>query len=297
TQILNALIVFANLLVTFTKASASAARINEVFDVTSSMQEGSGATMDESAPAIEMNDVSFAYAQNGDPFLKNVNLTVQKGDSVGILGGTGSGKTTLVSLMSRLYDATSGEVKIYGENVKNYTNAQLRQIFGVAPQKAVLFEGSVKDNLLWANENATDEDIENALETSQSAEFVNALKEGLDTQISQGGKNLSGGQRQRLTIARALVSNPDILILDDSSSALDFATDAKLRKALSHLRLEKGLTTVVVSQRATSIKYCDVIVVLDEGKIVGIGTHDELIKSCDVYKEICFSQNKGEENK
>ena len=253
--------------------------------------------MDESAPAIEMNDVSFAYAQNGEPFLKNVNLTVQKGDSVGILGGTGSGKTTLVSLMSRLYDATSGEVKIYGENVKDYTGAQLRQIFGVAPQKAVLFEGSVKDNLLWANENATDEDIKNALETSQSAEFVNALKEGLNTRISQGGKNLSGGQRQRLTIARALVSNPDILILDDSSSALDFATDAKLRKALSHLRLEKGLTTVVVSQRATSIKYCDVIVVLDEGKIVRIGTHDELIKSCDVYKEICLSQNKGEENK
>ena len=297
TQILNALIVFANLLVTFTKASASAARINEVFEVSSSMQEGSGAIKDETAPAIEMQNVSFGYGDNCEPFLKNVNLTIQKGDSVGILGGTGSGKTTLVSLMSRLYDATDGEGKIYGENVKNYTNKQLREIFGVAPQKAVLFEGSVKDNLLWANENATDDDIKNALETSQSAEFVNTLKDGLDTQIAQGGKNLSGGQRQRLTIARALVSNPDILLLDDSSSALDFATDAKLRKALAHLRLEKGLTTVVVSQRATSIKYCDLIVVLDEGNVVGLGTHDELIKSCDVYREICLSQIKEDEAK
>ncbi len=297
TQILNALIVFANLLVIFTKASASAARINEVFEVSSSMQEGEGAIKDETAPAIEMTNVSFAYGKNCEPFLKNVNLTVQKGESVGVLGGTGSGKTTLVSLMSRLYDATNGEVKVFGENVKNYTNAQLRQMFGVAPQKAVLFEGSVKDNLLWANENATDNDLKNALEISQSAEFVNAMNDGLDTHVAQGGKTLSGGQRQRLTIARALVSNPDILILDDSSSALDFATDAKLRKALAHLRLEKGLTTIVVSQRATSIKYCDLIVVLDEGKIVGLGSHDELFKSCDVYKEICLSQNKGEENK
>ncbi len=297
TQILNALIVFANLLVIFTKASASAARINEVFEVSSSMQEGEGAIKDETAPAIEMTNVSFAYGKNCEPFLKNVNLTVPKGESVGVLGGTGSGKTTLVSLMSRLYDATNGEVKVFGENVKNYTNAQLRQMFGVAPQKAVLFEGSVKDNLLWANEKATDNDLKNALEISQSAEFVNAMKDGLDTHVAQGGKNLSGGQRQRLTIARALVCNPDILILDDSSSALDFATDAKLRKALAHLRLEKGLTTIVVSQRATSIKYCDLIVVLDEGKIVGLGSHDELFKSCDIYKEICLSQHKGEENK
>ena len=297
TQILNALIVFANLLVTFTKASASAAPLHEVFEVSSSMSEGSGALKDETAPAIEMKNVSFGYGDNSEPFLKNVNLTVQKGDSVGILGGTGSGKTTLVSLMSRLYDATEGEVLVYGENVKNYTNIQLREIFGVAPQKAVLFEGSIKDNLLWANQNATDEQLQNALEVSQSAEFVNALKDGLQTQIAQGGKNLSGGQRQRLTVARALVSNPDILILDDSSSALDFATDAKLRKALCHLRLEKGLTTVVVSQRATSIKYCDLIVVMDEGKIVGLGTHDQLIKSCDVYKEICLSQNKEDESK
>lgn len=297
TQILNALIVFANLLVTFTKASASAARINEVFAVTSSMKEGDGATCDYSAPAIEMKDVSFTYASSPSPSLENVNLVVEKGASVGILGGTGSGKTTLVSLMSRLYDATQGEVKVFGENVKNYTNSQLYTTFGVVPQKAVLFEGTVRDNLKWGKADATDEEINEALRISQSAEFVNAMKDGLDTLVSQGGKNLSGGQRQRLTIARALVASPQILVLDDSSSALDFATDAKLRKALGELRERKGLTTVTVSQRATSIKYCDLIVVLDDGKIVGLGKHDDLLASCDVYREICLSQNKEDETK
>lgn len=294
TQILNALIVFANLIVTFTKASASAQRINEVFEVSASMQEGSGATADYSAPAIEFKNVSFTYPQSPSPSIENANLEILKGDSVGILGGTGSGKTTLVSLMTRLYDTTEGEVLVFGENVKNYTNTQLHSIFGVAPQKAVLFEGSIKDNLLWAKQDATDEQIQKALEISQSAEFVSAMKDGTSSYVAQGGKNLSGGQRQRLTIARALVASPDILVLDDSSSALDFATDAKLRKALSHAQLENGLTTVVVSQRANSIKHCDIIIVLDEGKIVGLGTHDELVKSCDVYKEIYLSQNKEE---
>lgn len=297
TQILNALVVFANLLVTFTKASASAARINEVFEVTTSMQEGSGATPDPQAPAIELKDVTFTYQGSPAPALSNVNVIVEKGASVGILGGTGSGKTTLVSLMTRLYDASEGEVKVFGENVKNYTNAQLYSLFGVAPQKAVLFEGTVRENLKCGKANATDEEINRALKISQSAEFVYSMKDGLDTMISQGGKNLSGGQRQRLTIARALVACPDILVLDDSSSALDFATDAKLRKALGSMRLEDGLTTVTVSQRATSIKYCDLIIVLDDGKIVGQGTHDELIKSCDVYREICLSQVKGDEEK
>ena len=297
TQILNALVVFANLLVTVTKASASASRINEVFAVTSSMQEGSGAIADPQAPAIELDNVTFTYQGSPAPALENVNVTIEKGASVGIVGGTGSGKTTLVSLMTRLYDATSGEVKVFGENVKNYTNSQLYSLFGVAPQKAVLFEGTVRDNLKWGKENATDEEIDRALKISQSAEFVYSMKDGLDTMISQGGKNLSGGQRQRLTIARALVACPDILVLDDSSSALDFATDAKLRKALASMRLEDGLTTVTVSQRATSIKYCDLIIVLDDGKIVGQGTHDELIKSCDVYREICLSQVKGDEEK
>ncbi len=297
TQILNALIVFANLLVTFTKASASAARINEVFAVTSSMKEGEGATPDTDAPAIELNGVSFTYASSPSPSLENVNVTVQRGQSVGILGGTGSGKTTLVSLMTRLYDATEGEVKVFGENVKNYTNAQLYSLFGVAPQKAVLFEGTVRENLQWGKADATDEEIDKALQISQSAEFVYAKKDGLDEYIAQGGKNLSGGQRQRLTIARALVSSPEILVLDDSSSALDFATDARLRKALGELREERGLTTVTVSQRATSLKYCDVIIVLDDGKVVGLGTHDELIDTCPVYREICLSQNKEDEIK
>lgn len=297
TQILNALIVFANLLVTFTKASASAARINEVFAVTSSMQEGEGAAPDMNAPAIELTDVSFTYASSPSPSLENVNVTVQRGQSVGILGGTGSGKTTLVSLMTRLYDATQGKVKVFGEDVKNYTNAQLYSLFGVAPQKAVLFEGTVRENMQWGKADATDEEIDEALQISQSAEFVYAKKDGLDEYIAQGGKNLSGGQRQRLTIARALVSSPEILVLDDSSSALDFATDARLRKALGELREEKGLTTVTVSQRATSLKYCDVIIVLDDGKVVGLGTHDELIDSCPVYREICLSQNKEDEIK
>ena len=181
--------------------------------------------------------------------------------------------------------------------MKNYNNAELASIFGVVPQKAVLFAGSVRDNMRWGKEDATDEEIRKALEVSQSAEFVDTLPGGLDFLIAQGGKNLSGGQRQRLTIARALVSNPDIVILDDSSSALDFATDAKLRKALGAMSRDEGLTTVTVSQRATSIKHCDLIVVLDDGKIVGMGKHEDLIDTCDVYREICLSQNKEEELK
>lgn len=297
TQILNALIVFANLLITFTKASASASRINEVFAVSSSLKEGEGASIDENAPAIKLSNVSFTYQASTSPSLENVNVTVERGENVGILGGTGSGKTTLVSLITRLYDATQGEVEIFGSNVKNYTNAQLYSLFGVAPQKAVLFEGSVRDNLKWGKEDATDEEIYKALETSQSAEFVNQMKGGLDAMISQGGKNLSGGQRQRLTIARALVASPEILVLDDSSSALDFATDARLRKALSALREERALTTITVSQRATSIKNCDLIIVLDNGKIVGQGTHESLMQNCEVYREICLSQNKEDELK
>ena len=295
TQILTAMIEFANLLVKFTKASASAARINEVFDVTTSMEEGSGASPDLDANAIELNDVTFTYSGSSAPSLSDVNLKIEKGMSVGILGGTGSGKTTLVSLITRLYDVNVGEVKIFGHNVKDYSSDELYSLFGVAPQKAVLFEGTVRDNIRWGKEDATDEEIEKALVVSQSKEFVDNLKDGLDTMINQGGKNLSGGQRQRLTIARALVSNPKILILDDSSSALDFATDAKLRKALNELKKSEKLTSVTVSQRATSIKYSDLIIVMDDGKIVGLGTHDDLISSCDVYREICLSQNKGDD--
>lgn len=292
TQILNAMVVFANLLITFTKASASAARINEVFAVTTSMKEGAGATPDFNQPAVKMENVSFRYASSSVDSLEHITLTALKGQSVGVLGGTGSGKTTLVSLISRLYDATEGYVSIFGNDVKDYNNAELRKIFGVVPQKAVLFNGTVRENMLWGDQNASDEDILSALETAQAKDFVLEKKGGLDFVVEQDGKNLSGGQRQRLTIARALVAKPEILILDDSSSALDFATDAKLRKALGVLREERGLTTVTVSQRATSVMHCDIIVVLDDGKIVGTGTHDELMESSEVYREIFRSQNK-----
>ena len=296
-QILNALVVFANLLVIFTKASASAARINEVFDVKSSMTEGKGAVPRENEPAIEFKDVTFYYANSPSPSLNNINLTVTKGASIGVLGGTGSGKSTLVSLIPRLYDVTEGEVRVFGVNVKEYSGAQIGSIISMAPQKAVLFSGTVRDNMLWGKADATDEEIQNALTVSQSAEFVNAFPEKLDKQILQGGKNLSGGQRQKLTVARALVSNPEILILDDSSSALDFATDAKLRKALSSMREKTGLTTVTVSQRATTVRHCDLIVVMDEGRIAGVGTHEQLFETCEVYREICSSQNKEESEK
>lgn len=295
TQILNAMVVFANLLVTFTKASASAARINEVFAVESSMKEGAGATADLSAPAAEIKDVSFSYAGTASHSIESANLTVRAGQSVGILGGTGSGKSTLVNLLTRAYDPQEGVIEIFGNDVRNYTNAELSELFGVVPQKAVLFYGTLRDNMRWGNENASDEDIYDALSVAQAKEFVDAVPEGIDKFVEQDGKNFSGGQRQRLTIARALVKKPKILILDDSSSALDFATDAKLRKALNFLREKKGLTTFSVSQRASSIKNCDIIVVLDDGKIVGNGTHEELIKSCPVYREICLSQNKEEE--
>ncbi len=292
TQILNAMVVFANLLIIFTKASASAARINEVFAVKSTMKNGVGATPDYSMPAIETSNVSFRYESASVNSLKNVDLTVAKGQSVGVLGGTGSGKTTLINVITRLYDATDGEVKVFGNDVKDYDFTTIRKIFGVVPQKAVLFKGTVRENMLWGNENVSDDDIRFAIEVAQVKDFID--EKGLDYVIEQDGKNLSGGQRQRLTIARAVVENPDVLILDDSSSALDFATDAKLRKALAALRQERYLTTVTVSQRATSVMHCDIIVVLDEGKIVGKGKHDELYRECEVYKEIYDSQNKEE---
>ena len=268
------------------------ALVNEVFAVTTFMKEGAGATPDVNQPAVKMENVSFRYASSSVDSLEHITLTALKGQSVGVLGGTGSGKTTLVSLISRLYDATEGYVSIFGNDVKDYNNAELRKIFGVVPQKAVLFNGTVRENMLWGDQNASDEDILSALETAQAKDFVLEKKGGLDFIIEQDGKNLSGGQRQRLTIARALVARPEILILDDSSSALDFATDAKLRKALGVLREERGLTTVTVSQRATSVMHCDIIVVLDDGKIVGTGTHDELMESSEVYREIFRSQNK-----
>ena len=297
TQILNAMVVFANLLVIFTKASASAARINEVFDTKPSIEEGKGAVPDYDAPAVELINVTFSYTESGNPALENANLTLNKGESLGILGGTGSGKTTLINLITGLYRVKTGKVKVFGNDIKDYTFEELYSFFGVAPQKCVLFSGTVRDNMKWGNEAATDEEINLAIERAQAKEFVEAKKEGLNYMIAQEGKNLSGGQRQRLTIARALVKNPKILILDDSSSALDFATDAKLRKSLGKMREEENLTTITVSQRVTGLKYCDEIIVLEDGKTVGKGKHDELMSSCETYREIFMSQNKGEETK
>lgn len=288
TQISLALVVVANLVVLFTKAAASSARINEVFETEPSVTDGSGAAVSAKAPVIEFKDVSFSYSEGGDNALENISFTVSRGETVGIIGGTGSGKSTLVSLIPRFYDAEKGSVLINGADVKSYGLKELRQRIGFVPQKAMLFSGTIAENLRWGNENASDGQIQKAAETAQAKEFIDKLPEGLDTYINQGGRNLSGGQKQRLTIARALTGSPEILILDDSASALDFATDAALRKAIA--RDTQNMTVLIVSQRATSIRHADKIIVLDDGEAAGIGTHTELLESCPVYREIVMSQ-------
>ncbi|MDB2122766.1 MULTISPECIES: ABC transporter ATP-binding protein [Clostridium] len=297
TQILLTLIVVANLVIIFTKASASATRVNEVLDTKSSIKEASSSTKvqatNNSSKIIEFKNVSFSYNNSKQYSLENISLSINKGETIGIIGGTGAGKSTLVNLIPRLYESTEGEIFINGENIKNYSIKDLRNLFGIVPQKAVLFTGSLRENMKWANKNASDEEILMALDIAQCSDFVSNLKDGLDTSVLQGGKNFSGGQKQRLTIARALVGSPKIIILDDSSSALDFATDLKLRQALNiHA---KEITTIIVSQRASSIKNSDKIVVLDDGKLAGIGTHEELLENSEVYKEICLSQLTREE--
>ena len=297
TQILLTLIVVANLVIIFTKASASATRVNEVLDTKSSIKEASSSTKvqdtNNSSKIIEFKNVSFSYNNSKQYSLDNISLSINKGETIGIIGGTGSGKSTLVNLMPRFYESTEGKIFINGENIKNYSIKDLRNLFGIVPQKAVLFTGSLRENMKWANKNASDEEILMALDIAQCSDFVSNLKDGLDTAVLQGGKNFSGGQKQRLTIARALVGSPKIIILDDSSSALDFATDLKLRQALNiHA---KEITTIIVSQRASSIKNSDKIVVLDDGKLAGIGTHEELLENSEVYKEICLSQLTREE--
>ena len=291
TQISLALVVVANLVVLFTKAAACSARINEVFDTAPSIVDGEGANARQNVPKIEFKNLSFSYSENGDNALENISFSVNAGETVGVIGGTGSGKSTLVNLIPRFYDAEQGEVLIDGENVKNYKLDDLRKKVGVVPQKAVLFSGTIADNLRWGNENATLDDMEKAVSIAQAKEFIDKLPEGFDTEIAQGGRNLSGGQKQRLTIARALTGSPEILILDDSASALDFATDAALRKAIA--QNTTNMTVIIVSQRATSIRYADKIIVLDDGEAVGIGTHDKLMESCDVYREIVLSQEKS----
>lgn len=292
-QILLALVALANLIITFTKALASAERINEVFALQSSIQRGTEEEGGSSEMQIELENVSMLYHGDKEAVLEDITLSVKKGETVGIIGGTGSGKTTLINLLPRFYDVTSGNVRIDGKNVKEYDLDILREKFGIVPQKAVLFHGTIRDNMLLGNENASDEEIWEALRIAQADSVVKEKEKELDTVIQEGGKNLSGGQKQRLTIARALVRKPEILILDDSTSALDFATDAKLRRAIAENT--NAMTVCIVSQRVMSMMKADKIFVLDKGKLVGSGTHGELLKTCEVYKEICSSQLSKEE--
>ena len=289
-QILLALLAVALLVTNITKMYACAGRINEVFDVTTTVSDdgNTNVTADPAAPAVEFRDVRFAYAGSGENTLEGITFTARKGETIGIIGGTGSGKSSVINLIPRFYDTSSGSVLVDGADVKSYPFAQLRSKIGIVPQKAVLFKGSVRDNMRFRDENATDDDIWQALEIAQAKEFVEQKQGGLDFEILQQGKNLSGGQRQRLTIARALVGRPEILILDDSASALDLVTDAALRKAIAEKT--QGMTVFIVSQRISSIRNADKIIVLEDGKTAGIGTHAELFRSCDVYKEICLSQ-------
>ena len=289
-QILLALLAVALLVTNITKMYACAGRINEVFDVhTSVSDEGSSPVSEKSgSPRVEFRNVSFRYSGSGEDTLEDISFTAQKGETVGIIGGTGSGKTSVINLIPRFYDVSQGSVLVDGTDVKSYPFSQLRHKMGIVPQKAVLFKGSVRDNMRWRDENATDEDIWQALEIAQAKDFVEQKQGQLDFEILQQGKNLSGGQRQRLTIARALVGKPEILILDDSASALDLVTDAALRRAIAEKT--QGMTVFIVSQRISSIRSADKIIVLEDGRIAGIGTHSELYKSCGVYKEICLSQ-------
>lgn len=292
TQISLALVVVANLVTIFTKAAASAARINEIFDMQSSIVGAeSSPEQDPNAPAIEFNNVCFSYV-GGENSLDDISFTLKRGETLGVIGGTGSGKTTLVNLLCRFYDCGNGLVKINGANVKDYPTDELRRLIGIVPQKAELLSGTLRENMTLGRSDITDEQIYKALEVAQAKEFTDNLDGGLDAKILQGGKNFSGGQKQRLTIARAIAQDPEIVILDDSSSALDYATDAKLRHAIKEL---SGVTAVIVSQRANSIMHADKIIVLDDGRAVGIGTHAELLKSCEVYHEICATQYTEEE--
>lgn len=294
-QILLALIVLANLVITVTRAWASAIRVNEVFAEKSSMSAPDRGVMEqeEVREAVVFDQVVFSYANAQAPSLSDISFRALKGQTIGIIGGTGSGKSTLVNLIPRFYDAVEGKVLINGVPVQEYSFHGLRGKIGIVPQKSVLFNGTIGENMRWGKADATDEEIWKALSIAQAKDFVEKKHYGLEEHVSTGGRNFSGGQRQRLCIARALVSAPEILILDDSASALDFATDAALRKAIKEET--KGMTTFIVSQRAATVQSADQILVLDEGMMAGIGTHQELIKSCEVYREICQSQFSKEE--
>ena len=293
-QILVELVKLANLIVTMTKALACAERVASVFDIgadaayVEAQDQKLADKVDKSAPFLDFKHVSLTYQGAGAPTLQDMNFTINRGDTVGIIGGTGSGKTSLVNLIPGFYPATEGEILLEGRDIRTMSDEELRGRIGVVPQKAVLFKGTIRSNLQWGKPDATEEEMWKALELAQASEVVDGKPGKLDATVAQNGKNFSGGQRQRLTIARALVREPEILILDDSASALDYATDAKLRAALR--TLEDKTTTFIVSQRASTIRHADKIIVLDDGEIAGVGTHDELLKDCTIYQEIYYSQ-------
>ena len=288
-QILVELVKFASLIITVTKSIASLSRVSAVLDTETESDTGDSFDNDGS---VVFENVTLKYDRAGDTALENIDFSIKSGERIGIIGGTGSGKTSVVNLIPAFYKATSGRVIVGGKSTSEWNADALRKNIGIVPQKAVLFKGTIKENLLWGNENATDEQLFDAIETAQAADVIKSKRGGINETLEQDGRNLSGGQKQRLTIARALVRRPKILILDDSASALDYATDANLRKALHKL---SGMTVIIVSQRASSIIDCDKILVLDDGRQVGFGTHDELLKNCDVYKEIYYSQYEKED--
>lgn len=299
-QILVELVKLANLIITITKALACADRVAGVLEIPTGEEAQGGFEMptrekteDASLPYLEFDHVSLTYQGAGDKTLQDMNFRVERGQTIGIIGGTGSGKSSLVNLIPGFYPATEGTIRLEGQDIRDIPAQELRRRVGVVPQKAVLFKGTVRSNLQWGKPDATDEELWQAIDTAQAREVVEGKDGKLDAEIAQNGKNLSGGQRQRLTIARALVRKPEILILDDSASALDYATDAKLRQALKEV--EKGTTTFIVSQRASTIRHADQIIVLDDGMIAGMGTHEELLESCEVYQEIYYSQFEKEE--
>lgn len=292
-QILVELVKLASLIITITKALACAGRVSAVLDVESDMHGADTMPKEiDTDEEVRFENVEFGYATGGEPALSGISFSVKKGETMGIIGGTGSGKSSLVSLIPRFYDATGGHVYIKENDVKDYPLGALREMVGMVPQKAVLFKGTIRENLRWGSADATEEEMERALSDAQALEIVKAKPEGLDSPVAQNGKNLSGGQRQRLTIARALIKKPEILILDDSASALDYATDLALRRSLAALSYKP--TVFIVSQRASSILHADKIAVLDEGKMVGLGTHEELMRTCPVYREIYYSQYEQE---
>ncbi len=291
-QILVELIKFANLILTVTKAIASGNRVEEMLEMKSSMEDGTVTEFANTSDHIVFKDASMRYQGDAQDSLNPFSLTIKRGERVGVIGGTGSGKTTLINLIPRFYDVRTGSVTIDGRDVKEYRLEALRERIGIVPQKAVLFHGTIRDNIRWGKNDATDEEINKALEIAQAKEVVDGKENGLDTVVAQGGKNFSGGQKQRLTIARALVRKPEILILDDSASALDYLTDKKLREAIAGM--DNPPTTFIVSQRASSVMNCDKIVVLDDGIVVGVGNHDNLLKYCETYREIYESQFRKE---